>query len=143
MWAVGGGLPGAVPDGVLGLHREEEHGHEAVSLGDAGTPVLLRHGSSREVAVRVADHVVNNCRKSRDLRSWMMVTLQSSYNYLVLSTSEHDPGAVEAAGKKQNHVGPGGVEQRGVEVGDVAPPLLRDVLIVEVSTKLRECFHNI
>ena len=63
MGAVGGGLAGAVPDGVLGLHREEEHGHEAVSLGDAGSPVLLRHRLRREVAVRVADHVVNNCKR--------------------------------------------------------------------------------
>ena len=36
--ALGGGLPAAVADGVLGLQGEEEAGREAVDLQDAGRP---------------------------------------------------------------------------------------------------------
>ena len=48
-------------------------------------------------------------------------------------TSEKYPGSVKAAGKEQDDVCPGAVEQSGVQVRDVAPPLLGDVLVGDVG----------
>ena len=60
MGAVGGGLPGPVADGVLGLQGEEEGGGEPVYLRDAGQPVGLAQVLGGEVTVAVADDVVDH-----------------------------------------------------------------------------------
>ena len=65
MGAVCGGLPGPVPDGVLRLQGEQEGGGEPVNLGDAGQPVSLAQVLRREVAVAVADDVVDHCQQER------------------------------------------------------------------------------
>ena len=123
---LGGGLPGPVPDGVLGLQGEEEDRGEAVRLGDAGQPVGLVQVLGGEVTVSQADHVVDHCnvgelfcRKPREIA--------------IGNTSKEDPGSVETAGKQENHVAPGGVQEGGVEVRDVPPSLLGDIFIRHVG----------
>ena len=69
MGAVGGGLPGPVPDGVLGFQGEEEGGGEPVNLRDAGQPVGLTQVLGGEVSMAVADYVVDHCQHHERVRS--------------------------------------------------------------------------
>ena len=85
--ALGGGLPAAVADGVLGLQGEEEAGGEAIDEKDAGRPAgrLLegRQVLRQQVAVEVAGDVVED--------------------------SKEQPGQVEAGRKHHHHPQPRGV----------------------------------
>ena len=94
-WALGGGLPGPVPNGVLRLQGEEEAGGKVVHLEDTGAGlrgVVLHHGVTRtrhclpvvlKVAMRHPDDVVDD--------------------------GEQEPGHVEAGGEHDDAVAPAGV----------------------------------
>ena len=47
----------------------------------------------------------------------------------VVDHGEEEPGQVEAGGEHEDAVAPARVQQRGVEIAEVPPPLLGDVLV--------------
>ena len=47
----------------------------------------------------------------------------------VVDHGEEEPGQVEAGGEHEDAVAPAGVQQRGIEIAEVPPPLLGDVLV--------------
>ena len=106
MGALSGGLPGAVPDSVLGLQGEQEARGEVPDLQDAGRG----GGRGVEVTVKVEDQEV--------------------------AQTEGDPGGVEARCEDAKTEGPGDVLEGGVAVGEEVPPLLGDVLVGHIHASV-------
>ena len=93
--ALGGGLPGPVPDGVLRLQGEEEAGGKVVHLEDAGADlcgVILNHGVT-------------------GARDGLPVVLKVPVRHPddVVDDGEQEPGQVEAGGEHEDAVAPAGV----------------------------------
>ena len=57
VWTLGGGLPRAVPDGVLGLQGEQETRGEVLHLQDAG--VCLGRVLIIKVPMDITDDIIN------------------------------------------------------------------------------------
>ena len=51
----------------------------------------------------------------------------------VVDHGEEEPGQVEAGGEHEDAVAPARVQQRGVEIAEVPPPLLGDVLVCDAG----------
>ena len=113
---------------MLSLQREEEAGSEAINLLYAGHPgrvvdVVL------QVAVAVGDDVV---QASEHQPRPVETRRQYKTSLMLLVVTVGGDGGLPG-GEHDHAVSPGGVQQCGVEIIEISPPLLGDVFVKYTS----------